>query len=110
MKPANPPMHVNVITSKRNGKSYRTVLVRSSYRDQHGKPKKKTHANLTGLPQCAIDAVRRVLRGEQLVDLKDALQITSSRKHGAVLALVHALRKLDVASVGTDLKFPKSTD
>ena len=56
-------MHV-VTTRRRTWKAeYNATLLRRSYRED-GKVKKETLANLSHLPPEAIDAIRRVLRGE----------------------------------------------
>ena len=42
------------------------ILLREGYRED-GKSKNRTLANLSKLPPEAIEAIRRVLKGEQLV-------------------------------------------
>src|SRR4051812_17009962 len=70
---------MHVVTSKRRHKDreYETTLVRRSYRDGD-RVRKQTLANLSYLPPEAIDAVRRVLRGETLVGAGEALQSARS--------------------------------
>ena len=88
---------MHVVTSKRRhkGREYETTLVRRSYRDGD-RVRKQTLANLSHLPPEAIDAVRRVLRGELLVTAGDALQIERSLPHGHVAAVLGVLRDLDL--------------
>jgi hypothetical protein len=88
---------MHVVTSKRRhkGREYETTLVRRSYRDGE-RVRKQTLANLSHLPPEAIDAVRRVLRGETLVAAGEALAIERSLPHGHVAAVLGVLRDLDL--------------
>jgi hypothetical protein len=45
---------------------YRRDLLRRSYRDEHGKPRKETLANHSMLPEAAIETLRKVLSGAVL--------------------------------------------
>lgn len=57
-------MWVKKCWSKRGDKKYVSHHVVQSYRDEEGKVKHNYLVNLTGLPEEAIDAVRRALKGE----------------------------------------------
>ena len=87
-------MHVSVIKSVQNGKVYYSKLLRSSFRDQHGKVQKKTLANLSHLPDSAIDLLKAHLAGRSLVDPSDAFDVLRSPSHGPVLAVLEAFRRL----------------
>src|SRR5215218_1618516 len=81
-------MHVATVTSRQMDKAgqrreYQSHLVRRTYRED-GKVKHQTLANITALPPAAIEAIRAVLRGEQLLPADQALQITRSLPHGHV--------------------------
>ena len=89
-------MHIAVIQSVQNGKVYHSKLLRSSFRDDHGRVQKKTLANLSHLPDAAIDLLKAHLAGRSLVDASDAFQIVRSRAHGSVLALLETFRRLDL--------------
>ena len=89
-----PAMHIAEITSRQGNKSYRTTLVRSSYRDPNGKVQKKTLANLSKLPPSVIALVRAGLDGRQLTDVNDAFDLVEVRQHGAVEAVTGAFRQL----------------
>jgi DDE family transposase len=67
---------------------YQRHLLRRSYRDG-GKVRKETLANLSHLPDNAIEAVRLALAGKTLVDADAGLEVTRSLPHGHVAA-VHA--------------------
>jgi hypothetical protein len=67
---------------------YQRHLLRRSYRDG-GKVRKETLANLSHLPDQAIDAVRLVLAGKAVIDAGAGVEVTRSLGHGHVAA-VHA--------------------
>src|SRR5258708_12560193 len=60
--------------------------MRRSYRDEQGRPRKETLANLTGLPEESIAALRATLRGRTLVDAEDGFEVARSVPHGDVAA------------------------
>ena len=67
-------------------RSYPTYLLHRSYRDEQGRPRKETLANLTGLPPESIEALRATLRGRTLVDAQAAFEAQRSVPHGDVAA------------------------
>lgn len=84
-------MHVATVTSRQVDKTgrqreYQSHLVRRTYRED-GKVKHQTLANITALPPAAIEAVRAVLRGEQMLPADQVMQITRSLPHGHVAAV-----------------------
>jgi hypothetical protein len=91
-------MHVSTTTRRSGENEYKAVLLRRSYR-QDGKVKKETLANLSHLPPEAIDAIRRVLAGETLVNAGDAFEIERSLPAGHVNAALAMARRLDLAKV-----------
>jgi hypothetical protein len=91
-------MHV-VTTERRSGEAvYNATLLRRSYREG-GKVKKETLANLSHLPPEAIDAIRRVLRGETLMAVEDAFAIERSLPAGHVNAALMMARRLGLAGL-----------
>jgi transposase len=86
---------VHVVTARRRYKDreYETHLLRRTFRED-GKVKNETLANLSHLPPEALEAVRRVLRGDTLVSAQDAFTITRSRRHGDAAAVFQLARKL----------------
>src|SRR5450759_2761452 len=89
-------MHVATITNRRVDKSgqpreYVSHLLRRTYRDG-SEVKHETLANLSPLPQAAIEAVRAALAGKTLVVAGVGLEVTGSLPHGHVAA-VHAQAK-----------------
>src|SRR5258707_13440791 len=84
-------MHVDTIRSHQKAadgtvREYRSHLLRHSFRDEQGRPRKETLANLTALPDAALEAVRKVLRGEALVAASEAFEVERSVQHGNVAA------------------------
>jgi hypothetical protein len=91
-------MHV-VTTERRSGeRTYSSTLLRRSYR-QDGKVKKETLANLSHLPAEAIEAIRRVLRGETLMNAQDAFEIERSLPAGHVNAALAMARRLGLVKL-----------
>src|SRR5690348_16246173 len=87
-------MHVARIRGRhvdRQGRrrDYESRYLRRTYRDG-GKVKHETLANLSGLPEQAVDAIEAALKGTPLVPAGRAVTITSSLPHGHVAA-VHAM-------------------
>jgi hypothetical protein len=72
---------------------YQRHLLRRSYREG-GKVKKETLANLSHLPDEAIEAVRLALAGKAVVDAGAAVEVTRSLPHGHVAAVAAMARKL----------------
>ena len=91
-------MHVAVNSSRRVNKSgveveYRSVLLRRSYRED-GKVKHETMANLSALPDPAIETLRATLAGKTLVEAGAAMQILRSLPHGHIEAVYAMARGL----------------
>src|ERR671924_1149512 len=75
-----------------------THLLRRSYRDG-AKLKNETLGNLSHLPEHVIDIVRRALRGEAFAPAEERFEITASKPHGDVDAVLQAMRRLDFAAL-----------
>jgi hypothetical protein len=91
-------MHVSTTTRRSGDREYTATLLRRSYR-QDGKVKKETLANLSHLPPEAIDAIRRVLAGETLVNAENAFEIERSLPAGHVNAALAMAGRLELAKV-----------
>jgi hypothetical protein len=72
---------------------YQRHLLRRSYRES-GKVRKETLANLSHLPDEAIEAVRLALAGKTLIDADAGVEVTRSLPHGHVAAVVAQARVL----------------
>ncbi|MEO8855642.1 MAG: IS1634 family transposase, partial [Burkholderiaceae bacterium] len=60
---------------------------------------KRTLANLSSLSMAQIEAIRAVLRGDELQPLAQCLEISRSRAHGHVQAISGAMHRLGLASL-----------
>jgi transposase len=83
-----------------NRNSPPAILLREGYREG-GKVKNRTLANLSKLPPAAVEAIRRVLKGEQLVSTDELFEIVEdgSPAHGNVEAVLTAMRRLGFAGL-----------
>ena len=79
-----------------NRSSPPAILVREGYREG-GKVKTRTLANLSKLPEPAVAALRRVLKGDTLITANDAFEAISSQHHGHVQAVLDAMQRLGFA-------------
>jgi len=81
-----------------NRNSPPAILLREGYREG-GKVKNRTLANLSMLPPEAIKAIKRVLKGEQLVSTDELFEIVEdgSPAHGHVEAVLTAMQRLGFA-------------
>ena len=83
-----------------NRNSPPAILLREGYREG-GKVKNRTLANLSKLPSEAIEAIKRILKGEHLVSTDELFEITKdgSPTHGNVEAVMIAMRCLRFAGI-----------
>jgi len=82
------------VTRVPNRGSPPTVLLRESYREG-GRVRNRTLANLSGWPQAKVDALARVLKGQQpAAALEEAFEVSRSLPHGHVAAVLGMLREL----------------
>src|SRR5690348_8884094 len=72
---------------------YQRHLLRRSYRDG-GKVRKETLANLSHLPDEAVDALRLVLAGKTVIDADAGVEVARSLPHGHVAAVAAQARAL----------------
>jgi transposase len=86
-------VHVVTTTRKYKGRVYTAHLLRRSYRE-NGKVKNETVGNLSHLPDTVVELIRRALRGDALVPANELFDITRSRPHGHVAAVLGTLKKL----------------
>ena len=88
-------MHIHVVP---NRGSPPTVLLRESFREG-AKVRKRTLANLSSLSLAQVEAIRAVLRGEELRPLAQTFEIARSRAHGHVQAVRAAMQHLGFAAL-----------
>jgi hypothetical protein len=83
------------IESVPNRDSPPAILLRESYRDENGRPQKRTLANLSKLPDRVIATLKAILKGGTLIGSgPDHLQIERSLPHGHVVAALGMIRKI----------------
>jgi hypothetical protein len=71
------------------------VLLRESYRDQHGHAQKRTLANLSKLPGEVVEGLKTLLKGGTVIGTgPDEMRIARSLPHGHVAAVLGTLRKI----------------
>jgi len=89
-----------VVTTRRHYKDkvYETTLLRRSYREG-GKVKSETVGNLSHLPAEAIQAIRQILKGQQLVVAGSHAEIGRSLPHGHAALVWTMARKLGLPSL-----------
>ena len=90
--------HVVTTTRQYKDRTYRTHLLRRSYR-AGGTVKNETLGNLSHLPEALVEIIRRSLQGETFVPLAQAFAISCSRAHGHVQAVATAMQRLGLASL-----------
>lgn len=89
-------MHIERVP---NRNSPPAVLLRQSYREG-GKVRKRTLANLSKLPDNAIEGLRVLLKGgTAITSLDDAFEIQRSLPHGHVAAVLGTLEKVGLKSL-----------
>lgn len=76
-----------------NRNSPPAILLREAWRE-NGKIRKRTIANLSDWPEDKIEALRRVLRDEPVINPQEALVIEASRPHGHVEAILGTIGKI----------------
>ena len=86
-------MHVVTTSRVYKGKTYRSHLLRRSYRED-GKVKKQTIANLTSLGDDVVNLIRKALRGEHVAPVHEVFEAIASPHHGHVQAVLLAMRRL----------------
>ena len=85
-------MYIDIVP---NRTSPPAILLRESRREG-GKMVKTTIANLSKCPPEAVEALRLVLRGVELVPKQDFFAVERSTPHGHVQAVLGTMRKLGV--------------
>jgi hypothetical protein len=96
-------MHVARIRSSHTGKDgrrrdYESRYLRRTYRDG-SKVRHETLANLSALPDQAVDAIEAALKGTPLVPAGQAVTITGSLPHGHVAAVAAMAAKLGLPAL-----------
>ena len=86
-------MHVARVRRTVKGKTFESILLRQSYRED-GKVKHRTLAHMTRWPAQLVDVVERTARGERLIPPGEAFNIERSWPHGHVAAVLGTARAM----------------
>lgn len=87
-------VHIETIKKKYKGKTYTSVLLRRTYRED-GKVKHETVGNLSDLPPDVLDFMRRRLNGElDETAPSGPFEIVRSLPHGSVTATLQTARNI----------------
>ena len=88
-------MHVATVRTTHGGRTHASTYLSQSCRDEQERVQKKTPANLTPLPDEAIELIRGVLKGRKHSELKDLFEPPArSRPHGATQAVLDAMDRI----------------
>jgi len=74
-------MYVTITKKKYKDKVYEQILLRESYRDENGKVKNKTVANLTKLPKEQVEALKAAL------SVKTSTVVSTEQSQGKIIGL-----------------------
>lgn len=89
-------MYVEEIKRQNNGKTYKSVLIRESYREGT-KILHRTISNISKLPQNCIRQIKKMLKGDtdnsNKISIAD-LEISSSKEYGASKAILSVAKDL----------------
>jgi hypothetical protein len=91
-------MHIVTTRRQYKGKEYVAHLLRRSFREG-GKVKNETLSNLSHLPEEAVEVLRKVLAGKELVEAGEGWDIVRSLPHGHVAAAWAMAGKLGMAKL-----------
>ncbi len=91
MRAASGRMHIDnasrqYVTASGEQRTSRCYLLRRSYRDQDGRPRNETLANLSALPDHVLGALGRMLAGATLAGAGEEFEVERSVPHGDVAA------------------------
>jgi hypothetical protein len=93
-------MYLDISVLRRNGRSYRRILLRESYRE-HGKVKKRTIANLSACSQSEINAIQLALQHKddltEVGTIDDSLTLRQGASIGAVWLVYKMTCRLGIA-------------
>ena len=97
-------MYITEIKSEKNGKKYKTTLIRESYRDENGKVKNKTVANISNLPPELACCIKSFFKGGEnninAFDLKNG----GTYEYGASYAFKNLAKQIGLEQVISSTK------
>ena len=94
-------MYLDISSLHKNGRIYKRVLLRESYREQ-GKVKKRTLANLSACSETEVAAIKLALQHKsdlsELAAVSDSLTLRQGASVGAVWVVYTIARRLGIAA------------
>lgn len=87
------------LTSSGEKKTSRCYLLRRSYRDENGKPRNETIANISVLSDSVISQLDKLLKGANLTDVDNGFEIERSLSHGDCAAADVMARQLGLKAL-----------
>ena len=92
-------MYIEVIKSKKEKKTYRTTLIRESYR-KNKKVLHRTVANISKLSTGFIQQIRQIISGENVCFEKiENIRNQDSKEHGASYTLLSLARRINLDTI-----------
>lgn len=88
-------MYVETIKKKQGKKTYRTFLVRESYKE-NGKVRHRTIANISKLPSATIAQIKAILSRQGSYISSEDLEVSGSREYGASASFLALARLLGI--------------
>ncbi|MGB5929568.1 MAG: IS1634 family transposase [Cyclobacteriaceae bacterium] len=91
-------MYIDIVPNRNSAPA---ILLRESYRDENGKVKKRTLANLSAMRLEEAYKMRAVLKGAAVADqpLAEAFEVIESKAHGNVAAVLGVMERLKFPSL-----------
>ena len=86
-------MYVDISESKQNGKTYKRILLRESYRED-GKVKHRTIANLTGCSEEEVEAIKFALKNKKNLSNMKAIEGKLETEQGPCVGAVMVLKAI----------------
>ncbi len=88
-------------SSRKNGKTYRSYLVRESFRTPNG-PRSRTVCNITDLPAHTRDLIAASLKGQDFLPA-DQIQLHDALDYGGLAVLNHAWTRFHLPELFADI-------
>lgn len=92
-------------SSRKNGKTYISYLVRESFRTPDG-PRSRTVCNITDLPDSTRNLIAASLKGQQFVSTSD-VQLHDALDYGGLAVLNHAWSRFRLGELLADIGSPR---
>ena len=84
----------------KKNKTYKSILIRESYRDENGKPQKRTIANISNWPKDVIEGLKKLLKGKKLIDINsdEAFVHKQGKSYGAIKTVFEISKRIGIVN------------